>query len=553
MSETLGFTVKIDGIEKGISNLKEYKLAIKQAKDEQIQAAMAFGDTSDEFQKASKKLADLQDSLEDLGDTTRTVKGDGIEPLESSMSTLRDGLGKGDWGKFKSGLKGIGSAMSALPVFLLIQGLNLLVENFDEIVEWGAKLFDSFDADAKAVKRLSAELEYQKTVTANLSKEIERELQIMEASGESHDKITAKKKELIKTQLEEAIATAKLNIAKVQEVMNNDTIYESYLKLVSAAQRKIGADQAAEATEKLIAINKKERNEENLKAVNDSLNLIKDLKTKELVEDIKINKEHSDNYKKTQDKKVNDAKEAQANIAAIENAKIDAEEAKEKQLQESRKTRLEELKQLKLNKDKEEVAAFIAKEAEIKAASEKAAQEQLVIEGAKRQIVSSGIEATAALTNLVGDMALNRAKGNAEKEIKIRKAMFQVDKAFNVARAIQDGIRSVQAALTIPPPFGQILAGINAGAAAINVGKILATKFDGGSIPSVDTGSAGGGGSISNAASNVNTTVPSLPQNNQSTTFDDNGRNMNIKAEVVETESRAKTKLIDKYNKQAEY
>jgi hypothetical protein len=553
MSETLGFTVKVDGIEKGISNLKEYKLAIKQAKDEQVKAALAFGETSDEFQKASKKLADLQDRLEGLGDTTRNVKGDGIEPLESSMSTLRDGLGKGDWEKFKTGLKGIGGAMSAIPVFLLIQGLNLLVENFDEVVAFGKELFDTFDADAKAVKRLSSEVEYQKTVTADLSKEIERELQVMEASGASHDKILAKKKELIQTQIDEAVAVARLNIAKAQEVMNNDTLYEGYLRLTAAAQRKIGADKAAEATELLIAINKKERNEENIKAINDSIQLIKDLKTKSQVEDIKFNKEEALNWKKLQDDKKAEAEKLAEYNKNRQKMEADSEVAAEQYLVDQKRIATEQ--KMAYDQQEADAKASLLNDSIVRAEAE--AQEDLKnhekIQNAKQQIVSSGIEATAALTELVGDIALNRAKGNAEKEIKIRKAMFQVDKAFNVARAVQDGIRSVQAALTIPPPFGQILAGINAGAAAINIGKILATKFDGGSIPSVDTGTAGGGGSISNAASNVNTTVPSLPQNNQSTSFDENGRNMNIKAEVVETENRAKTKLIDKYNKQAEY
>lgn len=552
MPDVLGFTVKVDGIEKNISNLKEYKLAIKQAKDEQIQAAIAFGDSSKEFQNASKKLADLQDSLEDLGDTTKGVKGDGIEPLEGSLANLRQGLASGDVDKFKVGLKGIGQSMSAIPIFLLIQGVQLLIENFGAVVDFAKEIFGAFDEDARAIKNLTREMEIQKQVTATLSAEINRELQIMEASGASREKILAKKKELIQTQIDEAIATAKLNIAKAREVENNDSLYESYLRVNAQLLHKMGLDEKAEAIERLIAINKKERNEENIKAVNDSLNLIKDLKTKEKVEEIKFNKESADNYKKLQEDKKAEAEKTAAYNKSRQKMEIDSELAAENYLLEQKRLATEQ--KMALDQQEADAKASLLNDSVVRA--EEQMKKDLVqheqTEGAKQQIATNAINATAALADLVGTIALNRAKGNAQKELDIRKKMFIADKAFNVARAVQDGIRSVQAALTIPPPFGQILAGVNAAAAAVNVGKILATKFDGGSIPSVDSGSPGNV-NISNAAGGINTNAPNLPQNNQSTMFDANGRNLNIKAEVVETENRQKTKLIDKYNKQAEY
>ena len=124
--------------------------------------------------------------------------------------------------------------------------------------------------------------------------------------------------------------------------------------------------------------------------------------------------------------------------------------------------------------------------------------------------------------------------------------MFEVDKAFNVARAVQDGIRAVQAALTIPPPGGQILAVANGALAAANVAKILSTQFDGGTqtvdAPNVSLPTQGG--------QTPNTfQPPTFVQ--QSTQLDANGTPINgpIQAVVVETQMTSTQNRVSKlYN-----
>ena len=159
------------------------------------------------------------------------------------------------------------------------------------------------------------------------------------------------------------------------------------------------------------------------------------------------------------------------------------------------------------------------------------------------------IDAMKGLSDAFFAFKMKGAKGNAAEELKIRKQMFQVDKAFNIARAIQDGIRSVQAALTTPFPGGQILAGVNAAIAVANVAKIAATTFDGGgssATPSIGGGGLGAGASFSQAAPNI-----APPQN--TTQLNSNGTvaQAPIKAYVVESESAAVTKRVIKLENQS--
>ena len=149
------------------------------------------------------------------------------------------------------------------------------------------------------------------------------------------------------------------------------------------------------------------------------------------------------------------------------------------------------------------------------------------------QADSKKFDAMKGLSDAFFAFQLNRANGNAARELQIRKQMFQVDKAFNLARATQDGIRSVQAALTIPPPGGQILAGVNAALAAGNIAKILATKFDGGNVQSGENLTASVPTSQTNIPTVQNTSAPNI--NPQTTTFDEQGR-VNNRVYVVESD-----------------
>lgn len=542
---TVNIKGNTEGVEQSLASLnKQLKGLIAQ------QQSVAQG--TKEWDKLAKAINETEGKIGDLKDSFQTLRGSGVERLNSSVGLLSEGFRNFDTEKIKIGFKGLSAAMSAVPAFLLVQAFQALVQNWDKVVEVGKVIIGSFSEQQIEIKKLNHELELQKQATATLSKELTREIAELEASGKSHEQIIAKKKELIQTQIQEAIATAKLNLAKVKEVQNNDTLYESYLKVNAQVLRKIGADEKADEIEKQIALNKKERNEENVKSLNDSIELIKDLQSKATVEQINNDKKEYDNWKALNDKKIEEAKKQRAIIHEIEMqaAAIDAENKRliESDLDEEREAnkereQLESLDRIdRFKKSKETEVEIQKKTDEDKAASDRAVQDSVV----------KGLEATQSLANTFGQLALQRNEGNAKRELEIRKKMFQVDKAFNVARAVIDGIRSVQAALTIPPPGGQILAVINGVAAAANVAKILSTKFEGGNISASSTPSV-----PSLPASNSQTPSSNvLPQQTQqSTTFDAQGKNLNKTTKVVVLQSDIKNELdsVAKVEQQARF
>ena len=122
---TIALKVEIGGSERAINSLKDLKAARKDLQNE-----MLSGNTA-----AAKSLAQLEDKFEDLKDSTRAVKGDGIEPLRNSFGLFKDGIMNFDMGKIGTAFKGLGAAMKAVPIFLLVEGITYLITNFKELSE----------------------------------------------------------------------------------------------------------------------------------------------------------------------------------------------------------------------------------------------------------------------------------------------------------------------------------------------------------------------------------------------------------------------------------
>lgn len=113
----------------------------------------------------------------------------------------------------------------------------------------------------------------------------------------------------------------------------------------------------------------------------------------------------------------------------------------------------------------EERAKLLAesKEREIDAANE--------IADARQANFELGINAGRSLLELIGQVA------DAEGEnASLQRTLFNFNKALSVAEAIQNTALAVTQALTLPPPFGQIQAGIIGAAGAIQIAKIVATQ-----------------------------------------------------------------------------
>lgn len=496
MSEKVALTLEINGVTKSISNIKELKQAIKDSKNELLQYEVG----TEGFAKAQKNVSELTDRVKSLGDSAK-IEGSGVERLSASFGLLGEAFTNGDLEKGKLALTGIGQAMSAIPIFLLIEGLKLLVDNFDEVVKFGKSLFGVVNKNEEAIKSLTAEIEKQKGETELLKATIEGEIAIMEAQGTGIDVILKKKKELMEVQVREIEQSIKLNQLKLQEAKTTDTASDITQAVINQTLMFLGLQDTA--IQRSIELQK-----ERAQRVVDIENQIKsseaailELKSKYNVEELIANKKNADNRKKAlqdyeaEQLRINEALAKQKQELAEsdklnEQAFYDSEEAK-------LKAQEEYAKESQRISDELNAAIFASRikqsEIEDRLNAEKLAKEKELA----RQIAETeynakkqGLQAAQNLSTAYFNFELAKAKGDAQAQEAIKKKAFNIDKAFNIVRATMDGYRAVLSAYA-SAAGGPVLKGIAAGVAgafaASQVALIASTQYNGGSTVASST------------------------------------------------------------------
>ena len=187
--------------------------------------------------------------------------------------------------------------------------------------------------------------------------------------------------------------------------------------------------------------------------------------------------EIGEKYKAIDEQAVKDAKLADEEKAALDleklTARLDAES-------EVKKAALE--KQVEDNKKAEEL---------------KRAQQEVTAELSKQALQGIG-----DIANLVFDSQLAKAEGNEKEQDKIRRKAFNMNKAMQLGIATIQGVQAVQNAFAtasaspitlVNPAYPFIQAGAAGLFSAINIAKIAAAKYQGGSVGSVTPPSGGGG------------------------------------------------------------
>jgi hypothetical protein len=247
-TEVLELSVKTN-IGQSISSLKELKDAIKAAKDEQIAMANQFGATSQEAINASKRLAELQDSVDDLNDSSKSLKGSGFEMLKQGFGDIREGLMNLDFDKVKVGLTGMGAgftsmAKTAKAAFTGIKGaiaatgIGLLVIALGTIYAYWDDIKGVVSGLTSEQKKLNAEAEKNvKSAQDNLDI-ISQQENILKLQGKSEKEIlnmkiaaTAEAIEETKIKLHQQKATRD---AQIDAAKRNKKILEGAIAFVSA-------------------------------------------------------------------------------------------------------------------------------------------------------------------------------------------------------------------------------------------------------------------------------------------------------------------------------
>lgn len=522
--------------------LGEMKSSLKALVAEQQNVARG----SKDWDRLSKAINEAEGKIGDLTDSFSTLKGSGIERASSSLSLLREGITNLDFEKVKIGLGGVKAALAATGIMLFVQGITALIQNFDELKESGGVIGTVFTKIGEGIDWVLEKLE----VFGDWIGLIDKDLNDM---SEAIDENAQKNKEAL-----DATSAAYDRQIKVAQSAGKSTVELEKAKQEAIIQTNLAVVKQIEAFVRAGG----ELDSEKKKLLTASLEAIRNAKTEEIVIENKSaqdkEKVNEEAYKKLQERHEKERQDLIKQQELAFKAAKDEEAWQDASLEYLNKTnelkakQQEEYNNLELNAKGQ---VFVDTVEMGKKAYDEDLKNFQASEAAKKEALSKSLEAGQALSQAFFAFQLNGAKGNAAKELEIRKRMFEVDKAFNVARAVQDGIRSVQAALTIPPPGGQILAGVNAAIAAANVAKILATKFDAGGAGGSNTISApnvsSGGGS--NSVPTINNAANSAPI--QATSFDESGRNQNmtVRAVVVETDITDSQKRINKIERMREF
>lgn len=477
--------------------------------------------------QAAARVAELKDKIDDLKEGVQTLQGSGVERLNTSFGLLNQGFQDFDADKIKTGFKGIGAAMSAIPIVLIIEGIKALIDNFDTIVEYARKLTGGFSAAEQAVTNLTKATEAETIVNQNLIKAYDREIALLEAQGVSDEKIIEVKKRKIAVEILEAENSLKLEAAKAALILSNDTLGDSIERLSARYNRLIGNEEIADALEKKIANDQKERSKESITAAREAAQLIADSRNALLVLDAQVEKKRNDNAKKKAEERKKIDEEAFKTQQQLEEEIIkNLEESEKKQneiISQSAKTQ-EELERelidnlIKINQDyyRDKIARLEADVMNVERVGGDYLQAQLDLLEAEREQELSNTELTAGerylieekyikkkqdLENSVATQQLNAAgnltnsladlsdslyevrRSNLEKgsdeDRRLAEQQFNSNKAFSIASALISGAVAVINASASTPylPVG-LAASIAASAAtAASVAKIASTKF----------------------------------------------------------------------------
>lgn len=477
-----------------------------------LQSQVASGSAN--FEKLSKAINDTEGRIGDLNDSFTTLRGSGVERLNSSLGLLKEGLLGGDVDKAKIAFKGLGSAMSAIPIFLVVEGLKALYDNFDKIVPAIKDFFNIASDTQKEMNALTKEIEAQKKADELLFVQMENNIKVLEAQGASEKEIIKAKKELTDLKIKEAQADITLQQLKAKDVIMNDSVTESVYRGISAVLRKTGKDKEADAIDMQITKSKQERIKELNDAITKDAIAIENLRNTQQVEEIKIEKKKNDEFKKLAKEKEKDDEERRKKQLDAFNASLE-EDDKALEKQQADQAKKEEERQKKAdeftaNQDKfledqakKEIGLYEEVQKQKDSMRARDLAEEQAIQNAKFQIASNAITSIAGLSDIAFSIRqANTKKGSAEEEKSARK-QFQVNKALQIASATISGAQGVLNAATqpsgVPIPFDipfRVAKAIAIGATTgATIAKISATQFQSAGGGSSGSASIGGGAS----------------------------------------------------------
>lgn len=214
--------IKIDTIVEGAKSVSDIKKAIK---DLRTEALLAGESNKDAFNAATKAAAGLEDKLDDVNDSMKSLKGGGIEPLASSFGLMAEGLLKLDFGKAKVGAEGLAESIKGFSITKIKEEFVDFGKSFGKIfTEIGKKLKSQFIKTVDGAKQSLSGLStaFKGITSGDFTKSIDGIGQSFKGLGN-----------IIKANALFLLATAVLYIIQnFDELSNSGGILGTYLKLV---------------------------------------------------------------------------------------------------------------------------------------------------------------------------------------------------------------------------------------------------------------------------------------------------------------------------------
>jgi|694.fasta_scaffold02834_7 hypothetical protein len=599
--------VEVKGTDAATNSLKNLKKELREA-----QAAALNGDGN-----AAKRVAELKDKLDDLNDATKTLKGSGVERVGSSFGLLGEGLKNLDLDAVKTGFKGLGSAMNAIPLMIIVSGVMMLMEKFDimgKVVDLVTNLFyaftDAIGITNKADEKFAKEaVENAKNVQKAKENQYNAEIQQAKAAGQEVGDLELEKLKMI----ESSIASQLKSLETLQEKKHglNDEEKKQYQELQTDLI-KASADRISKEIE-----NEKVKQQQlaNLENLEDKLRVAGLSKREQEIDSIKkqqqqlmdeLNKNHevrhgremADTIRYNEDKKkIEELSRKQINEINAKYYQEDRDKKaaieEQKQKEKAELLQLDSIIEQQVLKNKNDAINLLMKENqslvnqelktnaeiindEIKFIESNARNEKAIEDRKNKEIIlaldrsiqaervkisEQGLKSIQNLSDIFFLAQSSKAKkGSAEAEA-LAKKQFKVNKALQLSMAVMDGYKAITASLAqapvaigpIPNPAGIASLAFAVTTSAANVAKILATQYE--------STSTGGGEAPSPSLGSTGeppTITQPMAQQAQTpgTNFDAQGNVIGggpMKAYVVETEITNKQTTVNRLQSQAEF
>lgn len=451
------------------NTVKELKQGLKGLKDELNNVPAG----SEAFKRLTSAINETESRLGDLNDSFNTLTGSGLERSSKSLGLLREGFSNLDFEKVKIGLNGLRTALASTGIMLLVQGVTYLISNFED-------LKNSTGILGSIMRGLGVVIDAIKEAFYSLTDAIGLTNSTLDKYGDKIKDIGDKSKQLLDiqtqgydNQIAKLKALGKETYKIEQEKLNNQKhFYTQELKLLNDLNAKKGQlteDEKKRRLELSIEIGK----------INNQIE----------INEIEHNKRLIKNANKPGDKRY----EAYKSFLEKQKALLSEEEAVYAYFEQQKTEVTQQESDLQGIIFAQKIQQY--KDAEKKAFDDFVMYRQLSIDWTKQSM-----SLMSDMTSIFYSYQLEQAKGNAERELEIKKRAYKAEQGFKVANIVIDTTLGMIKAISQnppPSPIGTISASMVGLAGALAIVKVLATKFN-----------EGGGGATGNISPPTMSSVP---------------------------------------------